>query len=218
MGRTFADRLSDEFSDDAGVRRAIADYFAPAGSATFTGSQFEVIADTGRPNEITAADLVAVSMLSVDVPPRVSRWILGEEGHEAVAGLLSQVPVDMDIWDPEAPKLLSKGGPLWDLWDLLDAANWPTRIKGNGMGPTRLSKVLAVKRPRLVPVWDSVVGAVLGPIDGFWEDMRLALTDPSMRSRIEDLTSDAPDHVSLLRRVDAVVWSRNRSAHENAGD
>jgi hypothetical protein len=45
---------------------------------TFTGRWFEVLADNARPNDITERDLLAVEMLSVTIPPRVSAWILGE--------------------------------------------------------------------------------------------------------------------------------------------
>lgn len=218
MSDSFIDRLRDEFTDETAVREAIAAYFVSEGEATFTGSQFEVLADSAHPNEITAADIVAVSTLSVDVPARVSRWILCDEGAAEVSALLSRVPDDVDIWDQRAPALLAKDGPLWDLWDLLKTASWPERMPANGMGPTRLSKLLAAKRPRLVPVWDSVVGAVLGPVDTFWDDMRAALADAELRSKVARLTAGAPEHVSLLRRIDAVVWSRNRSARETAAD
>lgn len=42
-------------------------------SEPFTGRWFHVLADKDRPHEITAQDVVAVSTLSVTVPPRVAR-------------------------------------------------------------------------------------------------------------------------------------------------
>ena len=51
-------------------------YFDP--KLPFTGSQFELLADTDHPNEITANDIVAVSTLSVTIPPKVAVWLLGE--------------------------------------------------------------------------------------------------------------------------------------------
>lgn len=208
---TFEERLRREFDDRPAVRAALVSYFA-SDCDVFTGSRFELVADHSRPNEFTASDLVAVSMLSVQVPPSVAYWLLSTEGQLTTRPLLAAVPTHVDIWDPDATALLAKGGPLWDLWDLLDRATWPHPVPGNGMGPTTISKLLAAKRPRLVPVWDSVVERVLGPIGPFWDDMRSALGDDHLRALILDATADAPPHVSLLRRVDAAIWHRNRSA------
>jgi hypothetical protein len=207
---TFKERLRREFDDPAAVRSALASYFSPAGDV-FTGSRFELLADFAHPDEFTASDLVAVSMLSVEVPPAVAYWLLSTEGQLATRTLLAAVPTDVDIWDPGAEELLAKAGPLWDLWDLLDRGAWPHPRPGNGMGPTTISKLLAAKRPRLVPVWDSVIEKVLGPIRPFWGDMRGALLDDELRALILGATAEAPPHVSLLRRIDAAIWHRHRS-------
>jgi hypothetical protein len=207
---TFAERLRQQFEDEVAVREALDAYFASDGDV-FTGSRFELVADFSHPDEFTARDLVAVSMLSVEVPPRVAYWLLSAEGQLATRPLLASVPTTVDIWDAVASGLLARGEPLWGLWDLLNRAAWPHPEAGNGMGPTTISKLLAAKRPRLVPVWDSVIERVLGPIDGFWDDMHGALTHDELRAFICDATVDAPPHVPLLRRIDAVIWYRNRS-------
>ena len=77
------------------------------------------------------------------------------------------------------------------------------------MGPTTISKLLAAKRPRLVPVTDSVVVKTL-PSAGHWAAFANALKDRDIRTTVEQATSEAPAHLSLLRRIDVVVWMLNR--------
>jgi hypothetical protein len=181
----------------AAIRRYFEDHY--------TGSQFERLADRDA-NRITTNDIVAVSMLGVDVPPAVSIWLLGSEGQDAVCWHLTQVPTNVDIW--EDPSLVAPDADLWKLWDLLGTACWPSPKAGNGMGPTTISKLLAAKRPRLVPVTDSVIVNVLLSA-GHWADFADALSDVDVRSTIESATSSAPEHLSLLRRIDIALWMLN---------
>lgn len=213
----FTARLREQFTDKDAVHTAVEKYFSLSGD-TFTGSQFELLCDAAEPNTITADDLVAVTMLSVDIPARVSRWLLGAEGCSSVGALLQQIPTDVDIWDPQAADLLRKDGPAWTLWYLLRRASWPAMRSGNDMGPARTSKLLAAKRPRLIPIWDSVVRTTLGPVEDHWQDFREALLDEDLRSVIIELTASAPEHVSLLRRIDAVVWYLNRHLRDGRAD
>jgi len=91
---SFKDTLLSFFAGDAGpvASTAIRQYFEDH----YTGSQFERLAD-GDANRITANDIVAVSMLGVDVPPAVSVWLLGSDGQDAVGRHLSSVPTNVDI-------------------------------------------------------------------------------------------------------------------------
>ena len=43
-----------------------------------------------------------------------------------------------------------------------------------------------------------------------WSSWREALLDQPLRDLIVDRTSSAPEGISLLRRIDVVVWMRNR--------
>jgi Family of unknown function (DUF6308) len=58
----------------------------------------------------------------------------------------SEIPVDVEIVDVD-PQKLSAESPAGQLWELLRGAR-------DGVGPTRTSKLLAAKRPRLLPIWD----------------------------------------------------------------
>jgi hypothetical protein len=79
------------------------------------------------------------------------------------------------------------------------------------MGGTITSKLMAAKRPRLIPVRDSVVRQILPSTGQVWADLREALGDEALRTRIEHATSTAPAHVSLLRRLDVALWMRGRT-------
>lgn len=196
----FSAKLLGFFAGDAGEVAAaqIERYFGEH----YTGSQFEVLTDAD-PNRITANDIVAVSTLGVTVPAGVAIWLLSEAGRRAVSELLGGVPTDVDIWD--GPSLVAPGNNLWKLWYLLRTACWPGTTVGNGMGPTTISKLMAAKRPRLVPITDSVITKVL-PSDGHWAAFAAALGTEQVRQPIEQATGGAPSHLSLLRRIDIAIW------------
>jgi hypothetical protein len=180
-------------------------YYDP--TTPFTGSQFELIADRDCPNEITARDLVAVSMLGVAVPADVAVWILSEDGRRRIGNLLEQVPADAIIG--RGVDHLRKGGAMWQLWDLLDVGCWPAEKPGNGMGPTTKSKVLAAKRPALVPINDSVVRGALPEVDNWWAAFTKALDDETILVA-SILLQPRPEQVPILRALDVAIWQANR--------
>src|SRR3954451_19779328 len=77
----------------------------------FTGRWFHELADRAHPDEITAADIVAVSTLGVTVPAGVAVWLLSDNGRASVAQLLADIPGDVDIWDDAA--LIAEDSRLW---------------------------------------------------------------------------------------------------------
>ena len=178
---------------------------------SFTGSRFEHLADSDTPNSITARDIVAVSTLGVDVPAHVSIWIL-EEGAPAVSRELRAIPVDQDIWDPSAD--LGPSGPANRLWDLLRGAHWADQH--GGMGDTKTSKLLATKRPRLIPINDSRTEALLYP--GEPTDTWLAwrrefqANGGDLALVIDHLRRHEPrsEQLSALRVLDVVLWFQAR--------
>jgi hypothetical protein len=215
----FADALVNLVAAEGGeiARQAIASYFSTDGDG-FTGSQFEHLVDRVHPNVVTANDIVAITMLGVTFPARPSRWLLGPEGRAQVSALLSQVPTEVEIWEPEAESLLAEGGPLWMLWDLLKQCRWPEPRRGNGLGgKTKRSKLLHAKRPRLVPIFDQVVERLLPHVGDYWVAFSYALRDPARRETVEHATADAPPQLSLLRRVDVVLWWIGRQRDPPSG-
>ena len=109
--------------------------------------------------------------------PRAVRAILDEQADH-LNGLLAAVPDDVDLWsatdeDMAAAtslwRVLRSGGPL------------------SGVGPTTTSKLMARKRPRLIPIVDSVVRDALEFEQDSWTELRAALQQVDLPERIEEL-------------------------------
>lgn len=71
---------------------------APKEGPLFSGSAFERFLDPGHPNRFMPSDLVAVTMLSVGVPPHGAIWMLGA-GQQKLSQLLEEVGPDRPIWE-----------------------------------------------------------------------------------------------------------------------
>lgn len=54
---------------------------------SFTGSRFNTLANAEQPNRITERDILAVSMLSVNIPAETTIWLLEEGGNLCRASL-----------------------------------------------------------------------------------------------------------------------------------
>lgn len=206
-----------DISDERALEH-LARYFATnaEGQPLFTGSQFETFAGGGdgpTANEITAEDLIAVSTLAVHVPARAALAFLGDE-RERISGLLSELPVDWhleELGTTEFESLNSADGPAQHLWDLLRNFERPW-----GVGPTTASKIIARKRPHLIPIYDSVVAARVGLKNsaGQWRiwSESLRANNQELSQRIERLRAESGQgHVSLLRTLDIVLWMDQRA-------
>ncbi|BBE21866.1 hypothetical protein MN0502_07490 [Arthrobacter sp. MN05-02] len=175
-----------------------------------TGTRFDDWAGGGdHPDvagRITADDLVAVSFLSVDITGRAAIGLL-EKHVDEVADLLRQIPVDVDLWEADLERLNSPSGPEYELWNLLRGHKYGKW----GIGPTRASKIMARKRPRLIPIYDSVVRPLMGLKNsgGQWTAWHAALTaDPALPGRLASIreVAGAPDSIFMLRVMDIVLW------------
>ncbi len=141
--------------------------------------------------------MLAVSMLSVDVPARASLNLIASDDARQ---LLAEIPA-VTIWDD--PALLDLGQPAWKLWDIVRAQD--------DIGPTIASKLLAAKRPALLPVHDQHVANALefGPSDwGFWQQVASDPDASALTSAVQEVMAEAsvPSNVSVLRGIDVVVW------------
>ena len=158
---------------------------------------------SAEPNRFAATDILAVEALSVKVPPNSAAKLIDTEAEE-FSTLLRQIPADKDLWEVEASDL-GEGSPALALY---------RRLKGlHGVGPVTATKLMASKRPRLMPVIDSLVSELRQPPGGrFWLSMRNQLADPSRRKKIADVVSCAPEGVTMLRRIDVAVWMHVKGA------
>lgn len=208
--------IPDELRDENVAVKLVKKYFEddPAtGLARYSGSYFERLGGGGdRPEvayQITAEDLLAVSMLSVPVVGYYALHVLDYRGRE-ISGLLAQIPVDVQLRDDEAGHLMAPTGPAWELWNLLRDIK-PRPQDRKHLGPVAVGKLLARKRPHLIPVYDSYVKRALSRRRNdqrWWSDLRCQLIkDDALVRELETVrTRVCVGHLSLLRTFDIMTW------------
>ena len=198
MGEGFAFDLGEWFSDNqTQVRKNLARYFDGKTGDTFTGRWFEKFAALGDPNRFAPSDVLAVEALSVKVPPESAATLLVTDA-DRFNRLLQRVPPDADLWTVDR-SVIDSGSAASDLHAALD--DLPK------IGWVTAGKLMAAKRPRLIPVFDNEVKRVLKPPkERFWVTMYDHLSDESRCQKIAKVCSTAPAEVSLLRRIDVALW------------
>lgn len=186
---------------------------APGAMPRYSGSRFEFLAGGGdRPqnaDRITVDDLVAVTLLSVDVPGDVALNLLEGDLGPDISRHLQQIPTDVAIGEPAAAEHFATASHLRVAWDLLE--------EPHGMGWVITNKLLARKRPRLVPVYDRVVRCAYGRPDGLWNWLFAMFADGDARLNDRLLAArevaGVSPAVSALRVLDVIVWMRHRPVH-----
>lgn len=169
----------------------------------FTGAHFESLG-TPEPENMTAEDMIAVACLSIHVPARATLGVLGKQ-QDQISAHLAEIPTGVALEDipyDEHEKYFGGTSPAMSLWRLLRAHR--------GVGATTASKIMARKRPALVPIYDSVVGGATGfpNSNGTWLAWHQAFsTNAEFTNRLLSLRSAARlEQVSLLRILDVVLW------------
>lgn len=202
--------------DDDRATALVSAYFDSTGTGRYyTGAFFDRLDGGGdRPgvrNRFTGADLVAVHLLSI----RVSRR-MGIELEQRAADfeeLLSLIPHDVDLAYAHA-SLISKDSAAWQLWGELKTVHGVDWVVAN--------KLLARKRPRLLPVYDNDVRALVGEPDGFWEALCSALStdEQALHRRLLAIRERAGvgDDVSVLRVFDVIAWMEAQELKRHEGD
>lgn len=179
-----------------------------SGIPKYTGAEYNSIgkhAAAASPDVFTSDDIVAVGTLSVSIRQEHIVQLLGAastpDGQAAVAQWRgrSKVPsakkVPIDV--VEVSRLFAELPTDVDLAEATDGhletadLLWK-EVRRKHMGPTRVSKLLARKRPRLLPVIDSAVCAQLG-------HRRRADFNASLRTVLRDEDLNLPEHLGKLR-------------------
>lgn len=154
----------------------------------------------------TADDLVAVTMLAVEVSPDGAQILLRERGAE-FAELLAAVGPDRDLVDEAAEP--TPESPVCRL----ETALWTVP----SIGRTVASKLIARKRPRLFPIYDRVIGEVLDTKQAHLDPVRRALraNDGDLHRRLVSLREQAglDDAVPALRILTVLAWMQLKSPH-----
>lgn len=191
-------------------------YFEPG---RYTGQWFETFAGRGDRAEtrdrITVEDLYAVEALNVKVPFRVGRELLDGQLGDDISGHLREIPVDADLGTDGAAELVADDSRASQAWQLLRTRG--DRNETTGVGWVIAGKLLARKRPKLIPIYDSIVSCQFGAPKRVWLKLhdRLAANNCELRSALTDVraTAGVEDEVSVLRVLDVVLWMRHVKEH-----
>ena len=189
-------------------KHAVAYFVGAQGNRRYAGADFETLGHSWREdafvNTITPSDLLALGTLSTPLKKYTAADLLEPSFQAQVSALLAQIPADAQIDDKEAGAWLAEGYPASQLYELVRSIS--------GMGKTRTSKLLARKRPGLLPIRDGNVEVALGASrsERWWEPYRLMATEGSpspvaVAHRIHELAG-LPGYVTPLRVLDAILW------------
>ena len=169
----------------------------------YTGARFDVWDSSGTRADVTtrftADDLVAVTFLSVTVSPTAA-WELLAGRPDDFNKPLAEVP-KVDLADVE-PAEINESWPAWQLWNELRTLR--------GIGPVIASKLLARKRPQLIPIYDRFVKNTTGGDPNFWVPLCQALRadNKALHNRLLQLHHKAglPHEIPALRVFDVIAW------------
>ncbi|MDN5816695.1 MAG: DUF6308 family protein [Yaniella sp.] len=198
-----------------GLLQPIDDSPGPYTGAYFESIDIDVAEDT--PNRITGSDLYTLTTLQITVRRDGGFGILTYE-REAIVSLLQKIP-DEPIEDlsPEAyEQYLGRSSPAQELWNLLTRTG--TEKPKWGIGSTTASKIMARKRPHLIPIQDRIVDDVIGrDRQNAWELWWQTLTEnPTLVERAKTLREHTIDplgirpELSTLRVFDVVLWMHGK--------
>lgn len=208
---TFRTRMLEtpQFELRGGMRR-----YRRGGS--YTGAFFEAMVGAGdSPDTFSIVDIVALWTLSVEPRASMIEEILRDVNpvieptlavwpDRDLAELSTDEVVVLNGAGPGGNALQVGSGPgLLPVWQALRAVK--------GMGPTRTSKLLAKKRPKLIPIYDSVVAKVLGLEDStdHWLVMHALLRAEhgALHRMLQELGESAEGQgLSALRIFDILAW------------
>lgn len=207
MSATLPPQLMSSADDDAVALLRLyygSPYLDPA---CYAGAYFDSWAPQNRAtdaNRFTADDLVAITFLSVSLKARAAREVLVARAARFTE-LLEAVGPDRDLVN-EA-EALTADTPIWLLEHELRSIH--------DIGRTNATKLMARKRPRLVPIYDVVIGRVLNTKIVHREPIRELLRADSgaLHTRLEVIRSKAglPEEISALRVLDVISWMDGKS-------
>jgi hypothetical protein len=213
-GMKFRLPVSLQKSEDNDALAYLRAYYAKKHSACLgyvnSGARFDDWDSTGTRaadvDRFTADDLVAVTFLSVQVPPEAACGLLaGRPGY--FSELLPEMP-DRDLVTVD-PSEINEEWPPWRAWNRLRELS--------GVDWVIASKLLARKRPRLVPVYDRIVREVTGSDPVFWTPLCEALRENNgeLHHRLLGLRDEAglPTTIPALRVFDVIAWMEGRWPH-----
>lgn len=196
-GAELSGRLRTEIAKP-GTRELLEAYFSRR-DARFAGELFNTFG-TNDPFSLGPDDLLVVGFLDEAFNAEAASKVLIED-RGAYERLLHGIPPDQDIWESSAD--VSDESLASEIWRRLKSIN--------GVGPVRAGKLLARKRPRLIPIFDSVMDKVVqAPSGRYWLSMQEALRDDDLRTAVNGVRPPwLSPAVPTLRVLDAALWMNN---------
>lgn len=179
---------------------AVIDHFASQSGG------FDRITAQTDPMQVTSNDLLAAGLIGRPLATETIEWLLGEDGRWLTAEVLADIRPDAELTDADTRCIIRMG----DLFRLLRAR------KSSGVTRSAATRLLAAKRPALVPIDDSVARRFLGydKSDEWWADWREALSIDVLdgvaeaRAMATERVAAAAD-LTDLRILDIALRARN---------
>ncbi|WP_156671062.1 MULTISPECIES: DUF6308 family protein [unclassified Mycobacterium] len=175
MSNAFAFDLGDWFSDKATeIQKNLKRSFGGERGSRFTGCWFEPFASASSADQFESTDILAVKALSVAVPIESAAQLIVTEA-DRFNMMLTKIPKDVDLWQVARSEVEPQSS----------AAELHAALKSlDGVGYVTAGKLLAAKRPRLIPILDSKVEQLLKPPPNrFWVTMHDQLSNGARRRR-----------------------------------
>ncbi len=207
-------RVNDALDDDATLVRRLRTYYRADGN--YAGATFLDLSPND-PASVSASDLLAVTTLSIDIPPRAVRQLLEPGAHaNHVNGLLAAPELDpsIDLLTATTATVAVMSG----LYEAVKAALAPAHVRRSDRWVTA-SKLCARKRPHLFPVRDTKVSELLGTrrLESYsidWQVYYAILGDRTLMGQLERAVEQANagdgvnvgDRTALLRHLDVSLW------------
>lgn len=151
-------------------------------------------------NIFTAEDLVAVTLLSVQVPAQGAFFLLGENNAE-LNRLLADVGPDRDLSNEPDPSLRNPRCGGWRR-----RFERFTRRANHGVQTDR------AQASATLPIYDDVIGRELGTKSAHLEPVRVAMREDELQSRLLDLRARAglDESVPVIRVLDVLAWMQGK--------
>lgn len=150
-------------------------------------------------NTIDVEDLYSPTLLSAPIRGSAGQAIL--ERGDTITELLRDVDHDVPLWHPDAARVSEALEGAKQLVKELE------RVPH--VGPTRASKLVAAKRPQLVPIWDSQISKALGADRmtwlQYWTAWRRSIT-PAVDELLSIASEVGHPRLSPLRTIDIIIW------------
>lgn len=191
--------------------RLVRDYYTEP--KPFPGSRFDKLAGGSSADEITVDDLNAVRSLSIGFPRSFVSDLDRGDARQRIHRMFAEIPSDVVLEDlscADFDRLLGPDSAAWNAW--YELAGWLKAAKARAP-LVGASKLMAAKRPLLVPLEDSFVRRALDcRRRDIWQVIYCIVQDPQVREGLAAVRQEVPtaSHITLHRVLDVIAWRKHQ--------